>query len=165
MTRRRFDNRDTPFGDWVRNNPRLASRLGFDFQDLDHIYPNDFDDTSSRHKLYINHQYLHGRLMFVEEKQHKATRTPAQRDTFGILDQWCRHASGMQVVRQQVIEGEERPDAVIYWGWYVVQFENSGPQDGKLWINGKPATVAELELLLTFAPSMQSKFLAAEETT
>ena len=154
MTRKRFDNRDTPFGNWIRNNSKLMSSLGFDFQDLDHIYPNDFDDKNSKHKVYINHQFLHGRLMFIEEKQFKAQRTMSQRDTFGILDQWCKYADGIDVKR--VID--DRPTTVIYWGWFVIQLERQSPEDGKVWINGKSASIYELEQLLLFSPKMRNKF-------
>lgn len=131
------------------------SSLGFDFQDLDYLYPNDFEEKNSRHKIYIDHQFLQGHLMFIEEKQYKSTRTMSQRDTFGIIDQWCKHASGIEVKR----ELEERPSKVTYWGWFVVQFEKTGPEDGRVWINGKLADINELEQLLLFNSRTRNKYI------
>lgn len=155
MTRRRYDNRDTSFGRWVRNHPGLKSSLGYDVQDFDHVYPNDFFDEEKRgHKLYINHQFLHGKLMLVEEKQYKSERTLAQKDTFGVFDQWCRYASSMEVKR--VIEG--RPTNVEYWGYFVIQFEKTSPTNGKIWINGQLASENDLLKLLQFNRKIANKY-------
>lgn len=145
MTKKRFDNRDTPFGRWIRGHQELQSSLGFDFQDFDHVLPNDYFD-SEEHKVYISHQFLNGQMMLLEEKRYKSPRTMSQRDTFGILDQWCGAASGMEVKRE--IEG--RPNKVEYWGYYVIQFEKTSPIDGKIWVNGEPATRRDLLELLKF---------------
>ena len=153
MTKKRFDNRDTPFGNWIRNHQELRSSLGFDFQDFDHVLPNDYFDDEE-HKVYINHQFLHGQIMLLEEKRYRAPRTMSQRDTFGILNQWCRASSGMEVTRE--IEG--RPNRVQYWGYYVIQFEKTSPVDGKIWINGKEASQRDLLELLKFNKRIVNRY-------
>lgn len=80
---------------------------------------------------YIWKNYKTGEWMIIEEKRHGKDCPQWQREIFAML-----HKLATQDPK--------------YMGFYFIQFENTNPQDGKIWINNKPATEELLTKLLQF---------------
>lgn len=121
--------RQTAFSDWLRALPGTLSSARFSNQNLDYVW----------------HNYRENWLILIEEKTHCADQDRAQRDTHNILDQLLRIASGSAV---DTMRGRRVAD---YRGYYLLQFENTHPDDSDwMAINGQRAERADLlELLAT----------------
>ncbi|MHA2264521.1 MAG: hypothetical protein ACXAEN_19170 [Candidatus Thorarchaeota archaeon] len=137
MTRRRNFGEDTPYKSWLRNHEerngvRLGSGDGFDLNDVDIVW---FD-------------YVRGYLMLIEEKSHDAEMTMAQKDTFGVLDQALKFAFPRMDFERQI---PGRKVELVYFGYYVVQFENTSPDDGGIRINGQEVTEVQLSQFHQFS--------------
>lgn len=109
--------RMTPFALWIREKCREA-RTGLSVTNLD-FHIEVFTDRSK--KNYI----------LVEEKMH------------------CGLLSYGQAVQFQHLDICERLHAAKYgndyWGFYLVQFSNTGPDDSdRILINGQPVTADQL---------------------
>ena len=120
----------TPFSDWLRGLPE----------------PLDSSRISNQNLDYIWHDYRTNQLLTIEEKRHRGASRPAQTDTHGVVAQMLRAASGMTVT---TLRGD-RP--VSYLGHYVIRFELTTPDDGKMWINGNELSADVLVALLGFDP-------------
>ena len=124
MTRRMFDpTRGTPLGQWFRDNLRL-SRSGLCITNLDYAF-EDFRNRPSR------------KLMIIEEKQHMAELAIGQKLTFAVLDALLR-------------EGANVFPNVEYWGFYLLQMENTTPDDGGALLNGSNISTEQLIAHLNF---------------
>lgn len=129
MTREHLGYGDpTPFSNWLRALPA----------------PLDSSTVSNQNLDYVWHDYRTNRLLTIEEKRHRGASAPAQTDTHGVVAQMLHAASGMFV---QTMRGL-RP--VEYVGHYVIRFENTSPDDGRLWINGTETSPSVLVALLGF---------------
>lgn len=130
MTTTRRDNEDTPFGAWLRSQPILDSGYGYDAQNADYFW----------------HNYKTGQLMFIEEKRHKAVRSFSQKDTHGIVNRGLERGfrSGPGEIKNK------RGETIEYCGYHVIQFENTSPDDGNIYIDGGLVTVDQLLLFLQF---------------
>lgn len=80
---------------------------------------------------FIWRNYKTGQWMLIEEKRYKADMKNWQRETFKIL-----HNAALSDKK--------------YRGFYFVQFENTSPDDGRIWINYKEKTRQDLINLLQF---------------
>jgi hypothetical protein len=80
---------------------------------------------------YIWMNYKTGEWMIIEEKRYRKDLQGWQRKIFRMIHKVAKHDPK-------------------YRGIYLIQFENTCPDDGKLWINKKPATKADLIKLLQF---------------
>ena len=80
---------------------------------------------------YVWRNYKTGKWMLIEEKRRGKDAPFYQKEIFTIL-----HKAALN-----------DPN---YQGFYFIQFENSGPHDGRIWINGKEATKEYLIKLLRF---------------
>jgi hypothetical protein len=80
---------------------------------------------------YIWTNYKTGEWMIIEEKRRGKDCSEWQRKIFRTIHKSAKHDPK-------------------YRGIYLVQFENTSPDDGKIWINKKPATKADLIKLLQF---------------
>lgn len=143
----RRDGGDTPFGAWIRNQPGLNSRSGYDVEDIDRVHE----------KLYCLNQYMLGYLMLIEEKQYNKDPTTAQKDTLGVISQALRKGFSDDTFRVRRVF-PKRPGKYIYFGYFLIQFEKTSPTDGGIHINYKPATEQELLCLLQFDKETGSRF-------
>jgi hypothetical protein len=85
---------------------------------------------------YIWSNYKTGRWMLIEEKRYKSTMTYAQIQQFKKL-----HAVAKQDDR--------------YYGFHLIQFENTSPEDGKMWLDGKEITKEEHIKFLEFKADVE----------
>ena len=141
VTRPRNDDKDTPFGKWMRGQKPISSTVqygrdkqkfgGFDGENLDYIW----------------HDYIHGKIMLIEEKQFQSKSRFPQRDTHSIIAQALRYAcENKDFIRIKA----EHPKRLTYHGYYLIQFENTCPTDGWTKINGQPVTESQLLKFMLF---------------
>jgi hypothetical protein len=78
---------------------------------------------------YIWTNYRTGKWIIIEEKRYKKECPRWQQQIFAMLHNAAKHDPK-------------------YRGFFLVQFENTNPDDGRIWINGKPATKEMLLKLL-----------------
>ena len=140
MTVERRDKGDTPASAWIRSQPELDSRKGYDLENIDHIQ-----------SIYLWNQFYQAKLMLIEEKCYYRDATPAQKDTFGVFNQACRYAFGDPEFRVKR-HFPNRPDKYTYYGYHLVQFECTSPLDGGIRIDYKQVTEEEYLRFLQFDP-------------
>lgn len=80
---------------------------------------------------YIWGNYETGEWMIIEEKRHSGLLPFYQEELFNKIDKLCR------VDR-------------LYCGFHKVVFENTNPDDGKIWLDGKVVMKEELLKFLRF---------------
>ena len=130
MTKRRKYPGGTEFGNWLRACREVKSRLGFIASDVDFVWRN----------------YKTGLWMMLEEKRcygappERALPTFPQATLFALLDKLAR--------------ADEQ-----YRGFHLLQFENTSPEDGAIWLDEKQVTKAELVRFLRFE---DERLLSAE---
>lgn len=81
---------------------------------------------------YIWTNYKTGQWLLIEEKRYMSPLTYSQKEQFKTLDKICKLDKS-------------------YKGFYVLMFENTSPEDGKIFLNNKELTKDELiDFLKTF---------------
>ncbi len=80
---------------------------------------------------YMWRNYKTGQWMLIEEKRHGAKVRPWQQHMFDILT-WC---------------GQQHPR---FCGFHVIVFENTGPEDGAIFLDGNAISKEELVSFLMF---------------
>jgi hypothetical protein len=80
---------------------------------------------------YVWRNYKTGEWMLIEEKRYQTECKGWQQQIFKILDKAAKNDP-------------------LYHGFFLIQFECTNPDDGKIWIDHKPATKEELLKLLQF---------------
>lgn len=80
---------------------------------------------------YIWSNYKNGRWMLIEEKRYNSLMRLSQEQMFKKLD-----------VALSGVEG--------YKGFHLLKFENTGPEDGRMWLDGKLITIEQLLSFLQF---------------
>jgi hypothetical protein len=80
---------------------------------------------------YLWRNYKTGQWMFLEEKRHGCEPKPWQWKTFGLADSACRGKPG-------------------YLGFHLIVFENTSPDDGKIYLDRKEITKGQLVSFLRF---------------
>lgn len=80
---------------------------------------------------YMWHNYKTGAWMLVEEKRHGAQVKFPQSSMFKILDFACKSHKN-------------------YRGLHVIVFENTSPDDGRVYLDGKEVSKAQLIKFLRF---------------
>lgn len=79
---------------------------------------------------YVLHSYLTGDLMTLETKEYGGEPSGAQKDTQSVIE---------QLLRLGAISGtvfNNRGKKINYHGHYLVQFENTTPDDGWVKVDG-----------------------------
>lgn len=114
MTRLRYDDKGTDFGDWLRTE--YQQQIG------SHTFcATDID--------YVWHNYKENWFIIIEEKRYGGMANElaerAQSDTQGVIHQLLQLSSGKQVVTLRGIRGAD------YRGYYKIVFSGSGPSDSK----------------------------------
>lgn len=116
-----FTAKMTAFSAWIRENCMEASS-GLAVTNLDFILRR-FDDPANQ------------RIMLIEEKMNWSLLTRSQARTFQLLD--------------TVLTIYSLAHSLNYLGFYLVQFQNSSPEDSEwIAINTKRATPDQLRLHL-----------------
>ena len=128
----------TDFDEWVNINPSLDSyKMGLTRGDIDlTLYHVDGN------KLYC---------MLIEEKTHGHQYLKSSQEvTAQIIHKSCQSYTG-------TIEWRGQPKDFVYWGFYVVVFSNTRPDNSNQILMRhlcygafKQITVPELELMLSF---------------
>jgi hypothetical protein len=146
-TQLKQDGFGTPFGVWLRKQPEIDSRqFNLSIQNLD----------------YIIHRYQglpYQAIMLVEEKRYMGSVSFAQRDTHGLLDQALRIANS-----QYVVNARNKRVQLRYFGYFVLQFENETPDDGKIYWQHKEISRGDLLKLLKFEHESQKRIIAVPPT-
>jgi len=115
MTKRRYDKHSTEFGLWLREQEEIDSGKGFVATNIDYMW----------------HNYNTGEWMLLEEKRHKKTPEPWQKNLFKKIHKQARNDPQ-------------------YKGFHLLKFENTSPEDGKMWLDGTLISKTELIAFLQF---------------
>jgi len=122
----------TEFSKWLRVQPELCSKTyGLDIENVDYIIHKFKDDVC--------------KIMLVEEKRYMYDLRFAQRDTFSIIDQALKILS-----ERRFITTHRGVKLFKYYGFHLIQFEKTNPDDGKIFIDGKEVTRDDLITFLKF---------------
>lgn len=123
MTRPRFDSNSTEFGLWLRGQlPGQKTDVSCIDSNLGYLATN---------VDYVWRNYHLPPWMAIEEKRYQAPVRLWQEHTFRIVD--------------QAFKSDEQ-----YQGFYILRFEKTNPEDGKMWLNGKIVSTDELLAFLRF---------------
>lgn len=122
MTRSRIDSHSTEFGLWLRTQKSIDSMKGYRNYNLDIIWwrKKDYDKTP---ELW----------MLIEEKRYMSDCRPDQKLTYTWL-------------HNKILKLNDS----TYKGMHILQFENTNPEDGKIFLNHKEITKEQLLLFLQF---------------
>ena len=74
---------------------------------------------------YIWHNYRTGHWMLIEEKRHNSQLTYSQLGVFKIIDAACRQD-------------------LNYGGLHIIRFEQTSPDDGRIYLDGLEITAKQL---------------------
>jgi len=80
---------------------------------------------------YVWRNYKTKKFMIIEEKRHNGDITLAQKQIFGIINFVCK----------------KHPN---YKGFHLLKFENTNPEDGKMYWDDKEISKKELIRILKF---------------
>lgn len=123
---------ETGFSRWIRMRADLRSQDGIVCCDMDYIVHRYKSAADGREVQCI---------MFVEVKTRAADPTPSQRDTLLLIDQFLNNRRNTPTKRngKRVLAATrskafsflaEKQVTVRAYGGYLLQFENTGPDDG-----------------------------------
>lgn len=125
----------TPFTNWIREQKGLESgvKVGYVGTDVDLVWYN----------------YRIAMIMLLEEKQHMGVVSESQEATEHVLHQALSFAFNhpdfiLRSLRKPV------PSRITYCGYHLIQFENTGPNDGAVHIDNAQVTKDELVRFLQF---------------
>ena len=144
MTRRRNDDKSTEFGLWLRGQlphqntdvKSIGSRRsqfsrGYDINNLD----------------YIILQYMDDCLMLLEEKRYGANQRFNQAESHKLIDQALRFACAGGCLFWRV---RPPPRPLKYYGYHIITFENTNPEDGWTKVDDVQVTIDEFLAFLRF---------------
>ncbi|MFA6972989.1 MAG: hypothetical protein WC208_16525 [Gallionella sp.] len=122
MTRPRFDEHSTEFAKWIRSQKDIDSYLGYRGYNLDFIWwlKKGFEKEPEF-------------WMLIEEKRYMSSCRSDQALTYDWLH-----------------EKITRLNDPTYKGFHLLQFENTSPEDGKIFLNKKEITMPQLLAFLRF---------------
>ena len=116
MTQKRRDGHGTGYGDWLREQPEIDSKLGYVCSNIDYLW-----------------KHRSGLWLLKEEKRHGWMPKFYQASMFKLLDRAIRL-------------GEDRR----YRGFHILIFENTTPDDGQIFLDGKFISRDDLVSFLIF---------------
>lgn len=165
MTRKRIDDKSTEFGLWTRGGlPNqetsvkcIDARRGAKAMLVEMAHdPSPGIDTQNLD--YIWFAYFDGKVMLVEEKRHGSQQRWNQTQTHSIVHEALRFAcdSGYQFTKGRRVGFDTngapkfKPSALKYYGYHIVTFENTHPEDGWTKVDGTSVTVDQLLEFLRF---------------
>lgn len=138
MTAIRRDGNDTEFGRWMRKHPRLHSvRDRISVTNVDYVQYLYEDAAGDAH------------MMLLEEKCYRANLTITQSDTISIIHQamWQTYCVNRHQPQRGYFDDQPR---LHYHGWHVLQFEQTSPDDGIIWIDACQVSSNTLGSFLRF---------------
>lgn len=136
MTIERRDGRGTPFGSWLRSDPRLDSVSHLiAATDVD-MWIHKYSPRAERRRDENILDFL-DLLMLVEVKTFNAELTYSQRDTLGLVDQYMRKPSVRKDGRRQTIKLNETRIAYLlrskrpmrWYGIHLLQLSGDRPDN------------------------------------
>ncbi len=134
MTRQRNDKYSTEFGLWTRG--QLEGQTNVDIIDSDNGYiATDLD--------YIWANYKKKGFMLIEEKRYKSKMSYSQNNLFKMIDTIIKTFQRFVYLYL----------GYVYKGFHLITFENTNPDDGKIYINNTEVTTEELIDFLAFKSS------------
>lgn len=86
--------------------------------------------------------YKNNSWMLIEEKRYQSKINKCQRNMFLKIHQTC-----------------QKGDKINYKGFHLIIFENTNPDDGKMWLDGKQITKDELIIFLRMVKENNVKSL------
>jgi len=105
MTRTRLDGGGTEFSNWLTTHPELDSKK-------DYLVSTDID--------YIWENYKTGDWMIIEEKRGRGR---------GLPDfEWSQRQT-LRRFYARIVKDDK------FKGFHIIQFENTNPEDGKVYLN------------------------------
>jgi hypothetical protein len=122
MTRLRDDEHSTEFGLWLRGQEPYPPRPELDSR-IKHFITTNID--------YLWKNYKTNKWMLIEEKRYMAKVEFPQSTLFKYIDSVCKKDNN-------------------YCGFHVIQFENTNPEDGKIYLDGSLITKDQLIEFLQF---------------
>jgi hypothetical protein len=139
MTQQRRDNHSTEFGLWLRNqrqesaicpqcSQEIRENVGERWRNPDQIDSKYGYTTSNIDFLWRN--YKNGLWMLIEEKRKGKKPERWQREMFEILDKSIKDSN--------------------YKGFHTIVFENTSPEDGKIYLDDELVTKEQLVKFLSF---------------
>ena len=125
MTRERFSRyEETPFGDWVRQNPKIEShQAGLAVSDNDwifHKYRTDVDAMGTR-DIQL--------MMFLELKCRNAEPSSSQCETLWFLHQFFRPDNELG---RKMLRPGRAPIMVWHFGVYILSLPDTKPDETQL---------------------------------
>lgn len=115
MTRPCRNGGGTDFSNWLRKQPEIDSKVGYNTTDIDFVWED----------------YKADYFMLLETKEYMAEVTFSQRKLFNRLHNALQNING-------------------YKGYHLLQFEKTSPENGKIYLDRKEITKAELIKFLQF---------------
>lgn len=173
MTRPRNDSHSTEFGLWLRgrlpdqrtnvqsiNAIRKYVEVPM-FPLVDHCTHEEIESEGydAENLDYAWLCYGTGKIMLLEEKRcfgdpsRYGRQTPQQKMTHSVLDTAlrfsCRHGAMFTYTFRQ-IRGQDPPGSLKYYGYHLIRFENTCPEDGWTEVDGVRVTIDQLLQFLCF---------------
>jgi hypothetical protein len=88
--------------------------------------------------------------MFIEEKSHLSEPSTSQRETLSIFRQ-ILNPSAPKPFRKKVLSKINKMNVdIVFWGHHLLQFANTGPEDGLIFWDHKRVSIGGLEDILRF---------------
>lgn len=133
--RQRNDNGGTAFTNWIRQQEGLEShrKSGYVAIDVDLVWYN----------------YLKAMLMLLELKEHMGKAQRSQETIEFALHQMLSFASKNPNCTLDSLH-QHIPPRITYCGYHLVQFENTSPEDGRIYVDGKEVSKEQFMKFLQF---------------
>jgi len=126
----------TAFTNWLPKQRGLeAVEAGFVGTDVDMVWYN----------------YKSAQIMLLEEKKGQEEYRISQRTTLAVLNQALSFAfAHPDFILSTPKDCLSIPAKIRFYGVHVVRFENTSPDDGKIYVDGKPMTKDQFLYFLKF---------------
>ena len=143
MTIKRRDGKSqTPFSEWIRNNPCLDSSNGFSCMDIDWIWHQYLVSGDTIGTRTVNH------IMLIEEKTCLADISHAERDSMLILKQALEIADRCG---RKFLTARKDKLRVRFWGYFKLRHDGKPfSQHSIIYWNKRKINLDQLEKILQF---------------
>jgi hypothetical protein len=130
------------FSKWTREEPRIASRLGYAMLDIDFVWHQWLAREDRIGQRTVNH------LMLIEEKSRGKDLQMSQRDTMYLIDQAMTDCDKRRLMVRTIRGDKVR---IRWWGYHKLRYAGDAP-DTSEWItwDKKPVSLDELVAILRF---------------
>lgn len=91
---------------------------------------------------FVWRNYKTGQIMLIEEKRYMGELTMAQDGTFCIID---------NALKNSILKS-------VYYGFHLIRFENTNPEDGKIYLNNILISKEDLIKFLKFELKVKPYF-------